>query len=321
MPALKSELDLFEQLLTGQFKSKQNSSAYLDKLSLNIIQSGGKRLRPAMMIASAKCGDYDREKVHHAAVSIELLHTATLVHDDIIDNAMLRRNMPTVSAAHGASTAVFTGDYLYVKSILALAMAELPVTYMQQVAKAVQAVCVGEVAEYRERGAIPTFKEYISRISKKTGVLFAASCALGAHIGKLPEAQVKLVSRFGGYFGIAFQIMDDLSDIQKGQNTAGKPVGNDLKEGIVTLPVLFAVAKNENMRKTVKALIKKTPQRKAKRSGKHTRMIIDQEAVDESKAILARYIGKANTTLQKLPDSEGKAMLSGLVHTVFTSYT
>jgi heptaprenyl diphosphate synthase len=102
LPAVKTELELLERELRGQFGSKRNINSYLDGLSLGIVESGGKRLRPAMMIAAAMAGQYDREKVFGAAMSIELLHTATLVHDDIIDNAPLRRGMPTVFASRGA---------------------------------------------------------------------------------------------------------------------------------------------------------------------------------------------------------------------------
>ena len=120
LPSLKAELDVFEQLLCGQFSSKKNVNSYLDKLCLGIVKSGGKRLRPAMVIASSMLGDYDREKTLHAALSVELLHTATLVHDDIIDDASVRRNIATINANEGVDMAVFAGDYLYIKSILAL---------------------------------------------------------------------------------------------------------------------------------------------------------------------------------------------------------
>ncbi|MHB1314452.1 MAG: polyprenyl synthetase family protein [Christensenellales bacterium] len=321
MPALKSELDLFEQALIGQFDAKHNMSAYLDKLSLDIIQSGGKRLRPAMMIASAMLGEYDREKVLNAAVSMELLHTATLVHDDIIDNALLRRNSPTVFATHGASAAVFTGDYIFVKSILALALSDLPASYMQQLAKAVQAVCVGEVREYQDRGRIPTFKDYISRVFRKTGVLFASSCALGAHSGKLAEEQVKAAARFGGYFGIAFQILDDLSDIDQNQKSIGKPVGNDLKEGIVTLPVLFAVAGDENARKTVESFLKVFHKKRSHGTAKKIAgFVAKSDSAGETKAVLKRYLGKAKKMLEKLPDSEGRTMLYEMMQAVFAAY-
>ena len=144
LPSLKVELDAFEQLLCGQFASKKNVSSYLDRLCLGIVKSGGKRLRPAMVIASSMLGTYDRVKSLHAALSAELLHTATLVHDDIIDDASVRRSITTVNVSEGVDIAVFAGDYLYVKSILALSDTGLPVEYMQQLAQATESVCSGK---------------------------------------------------------------------------------------------------------------------------------------------------------------------------------
>lgn len=319
LPAIKSELDIFEQELQRQFSSKRNINSYLDGISLDIIKSGGKRLRPAMMIAAAMAGEYDRDKVLSAAVSIELLHTATLVHDDIIDSAAVRRNIPTVFASHGAKTAVFTGDYIYVKSISAIAASGLSATYMQQIAKAVEAVCVGEVEQFKGRGIIPGFKTYLSRISRKTAALFAASCAIGAHIGKMPEAAVKHAARFGGYFGIAFQIMDDLLDISKSQDAIGKPAGNDLKEGTVTLPVLIGAGKNEELRELLSSYLKAGNKHRQGIS-KVLRLTKETDAISETLIILNKYIEKAKRYLKKLPESQGKRILEEIIYITFKDY-
>lgn len=321
MPAVKQELDAFERALQQQFASKRNINSYLDRMSLNIVKSGGKRLRPAMLIAAAMAGEYERESVFGAAVSIELLHTATLVHDDIIDNAHVRRGIATVFASRGAKTAVFTGDYIYVKSILALTSAGLPVEYMQKVAQAVEAVCVGEVEQFEGRGSIPGFKTYLSRISRKTAALFAASCAIGAHLGKLSEDDVKRAARFGGYFGIAFQIMDDLLDVNNDQKTIGKPVGNDLKEGTVTLPVIFAAAKNAQLYRMVDSCLKAgAGKRTARKIDRILSLTKETGAVGDAQAIMSRYIAKAKTQLDKLPDSAGKQALNEITRITFRDY-
>ncbi len=318
LPAIEAELDLLEQEIKKQFGSKRNINSYLDRISLAVIESGGKRLRPAMMIAAAMAGEYDREKVLSAAQSIELLHTATLVHDDIIDSSLLRRGVPTVFAAHGAKTAVFTGDYIYVKSILSLASSGLPAEYMQQVAKAVEAVCVGEVEQFEGRGKIPGFKTYLSRISRKTAALFAASCAVGAHLGKLPEEEVKRAARFGGCFGVAFQIMDDLLDISRDQGKIGKPVGNDLKEGTVTLPVIMAAAKDEKLRALVEAYLKDYN----RKAGKIAQILgrVEKAGAADTLAILSRYLDRAKAALAKMHDSPGKKMLGKITDMTFKDY-
>jgi heptaprenyl diphosphate synthase len=319
LPALNNELELFEALMQKQFSSKKNINSFLDQLSLDIIQSGGKRLRPAMTIAAAMLGDYQREKVLNTALSVELLHTATLVHDDIIDNSVLRRNSPTVYATQGINTAVFKGDYIYVKSMQALAAADLPMKYLTELAKAVEAICVGEVEQFRGRGRLPGFKTYLSRISRKTAVLFAACCAVGGHLSGIPEESVKHAARFGAYYGIAFQIKDDLLDMVENPSRIGKPVGNDLKEGVVTLPVLMAAAKDETLRSEVTSFLtglkKKNPaQREIRRLLK---LVIEADGIQDAQAILDRYIAKAKRYLDKLPESEGKEMLKYILDITF----
>lgn len=323
LPALKAELELFEQTMLGQFHSKKSVNSYLDKLSVDVINSGGKRLRPAMTIASAMMGNYERDKVLNTAISVELLHTATLVHDDIIDNSLLRRNLPTVYAREGVNTAVFTGDYIYVKSILALASAGLPVTYMQQLAGAIEAVCVGEVEQFRGRGKVPGFKTYLSRISRKTAALFAASCAVGAHLGGLTEDQVKLAARFGGYYGIAFQIKDDLLDILESADTIGKPAGNDFKEGIVTLPVILASAGEPAILNKIESILYEPGSRKftKKDMSQLLKLIEKGEGIPKTQAVLTKYISKAERYLERLPETPGRDMLKDILEMSFRGYS
>lgn len=319
LPAFKAELEYFEQELLGQFEVKKNLASYLNILSTDVVKSGGKRLRPAMVIASAMLGAYEREKAFPAALSIELLHTATLVHDDIIDDAPLRRGKPTVYAREGISTAVFTGDYLYVKSILTLATSNLPIEYLKQLAQAIEAVCVGEVEQFRKKGELTGFKSYLSRISRKTGVLFGASCVLGAHLGGLTEAQIKHAAKFGGYFGIAFQIKDDLMDLEETPEAIGKPVGNDLKEGILTLPVLIAVAKDSETRETVGTFLDHFNHGKftKKEIFSIVRNVKKTGSIEETKAILKKYIAKAQRALDTLPDNEGRQVLQYILDKSF----
>jgi heptaprenyl diphosphate synthase len=317
-PVLRQELAAFETLLKEQFGAGKKN-AYLDKLSLDIIQSGGKRLRPAMAIGAAMAGEYPREKVLQAAVGIELLHTATLVHDDIIDNAALRRNKPTVAASEGVSTAVFTGDYLLVKAVLALVSAGLPLDYMKQAALGVQAVCVGEVEQYRGRGELPGFKTYLSRIIRKTGVLFAASCLVGAHLSGLPEETVRRAARFGAYYGIAFQIKDDILDISGEKKVIGKPVGSDLKDGIVTLPVLLAAAESADIRKELAEFLgrQKTGRFNRREMAQIMKDVTSSGGMENALKIQRRYTVKAGRALALIPESEGRDILDFILTSTF----
>jgi heptaprenyl diphosphate synthase len=323
LPALKAELDAFEQEMLGQFRSHRNINAFLDDLSRELICSGGKRLRPAMTIASAMLGEYERSKVLGSAVSIELLHTATLVHDDIIDNSLLRRSKPTVYAREGVVTAVFTGDYLLVKSLLALAATDIPKEHMERLAQAVEAVCVGEVEQYHGRGRLPSFKTYLSRISRKTAALFAASCAVGAHLGGLSEEQVKTAGRFGGYYGIAFQIKDDLLDILESADATGKPAGNDLKEGVVTLPVILAAGEDPRVLEKLDAVMSVAYGKKASKRDVMAlmKMVKEAQGIERTHEVLTKYIARAEKYLDKLPDMPGRDMLRTILGMSFAGYT
>lgn len=323
LPALEAELDAFEQAMLEQFRSHRNINAYLDDLSRDIILSGGKRLRPAMTIASAMLGQYERDRVLGSAVSIELLHTATLVHDDIIDNSPLRRNKPTVYAREGVVTAVFTGDYLLVKSLLALAATDIPQEHMVRLAQAVEAVCVGEVEQYHGRGRMPSFKTYLSRISRKTAALFAASCALGAHLGGLTDEQVKTAGRFGGYYGIAFQIKDDLLDILESTAKTGKPAGNDLKEGVVTLPVILAASDDPRVQAKLDAVMSAVGGKKLSERDVLAlmKMVKEAQGIERTQEVLTKYVVRAGKYLNKLPDTPGRDMLRTILDTSFSEYT
>ncbi|MGI5918876.1 MAG: polyprenyl synthetase family protein [Christensenellales bacterium] len=323
LPALEAELDAFEQAMLEQFRSHRNINAYLDDLSRDIILSGGKRLRPAMTIASAMLGQYQRDRVLGSAVSIELLHTATLVHDDIIDNSPLRRNKPTVYAREGVVTAVFTGDYLLVKSLLALAATDIPQEHMVRLAQAVEAVCVGEVEQYHGRGRMPSFKTYLSRISRKTAALFAASCALGAHLGGLTDEQVKTAGRFGGYYGIAFQIKDDLLDILESTAKTGKPAGNDLKEGVVTLPVILAASDDPRVQAKLDAVMSAVGGKKLSERDVLAlmKMVKEAQGIERTQEVLTKYVVRAGKYLNKLPDTPGRDMLRTILDTSFSEYT
>jgi heptaprenyl diphosphate synthase len=312
LPELKAELDVFERLLRDQFNSKKNVNSYLDRLCLGIVSSGGKRLRPAMVIASSMMGSYEREKTLRAALSMELLHTATLVHDDIIDGASVRRSIATVSSSDGVDIAVFTGDYLYIKSILALSDTGLPVEYMKQLAQATEAVCAGEVEQFRGRGTMPGIKTYLSRIIRKTGFLFAACCAAGAKLGGLTDDSIKHAARFGSSFGAAFQIRDDILDFTSSTKELGKPAGSDLKDGVFTLPLLMASAKNDNIKKLMgldRPVFRQI-----------IGMVMDAGGIAEAKTVLKKYIERAKMFLNKTEDNGGRKMLFYILETTFKGF-
>jgi len=237
-PVINEELAAFEEYLETVLKSKNK---FLTDASRDAVLSGGKRLRPAFTIIAALHGEYDRKRVFPAAASVEILHAATLVHDDIIDNAKTRRGKITLSEKHNTNLAVYTGDYLLTKSLKLLIKTGLKPEKLDVLAKAITLLCEGEVDQYLNRYSVSSVYNYLKRILGKTGVLFSASMVLGAKTANLSDDIARQFGRFGLSFGAAFQIRDDLLDIFSDPAKEGKPVLNDLKEGIVTLPVIMAI--------------------------------------------------------------------------------
>lgn len=298
---IKEEMAALDSYIKEKFPQK---GGFLNDASKQAMLSGGKRLRPMLLILSSMFGEYSREKVFPVAAAIETLHTATLVHDDIIDNAQTRRGEPSVSAKHGINLAVYTGDYLLIKSVLLLSEAGLSTEKLKEVARALQMVCVGEVEQYMGRHKMPTPSQYLKRIMRKTGILLSASCALGAFSTGCSDEQVKLLGRFGMYYGTAFQIRDDLLDLEATADGIGKPVINDLKEGIATIPVILAARRNETLRGQLKDFFTGIGD---------ARQIISSTlaagGTEEARRLKERYVDKSLSLLKAFPRTEHRNVL------------
>ena len=204
------------------------------------LRSGGKRLRPLLVWLSAPAAARDREALVLAGCAVELVHMATLVHDDQLDAAALRRGRPTVWATRGAAVAAATGDYLFARAFAELARGgEMgAVTILSD---ACLALARGEILQRQQIGVAGTTPDqYLERCRLKTGRLFAAAAILGGSLGGSDAATLALLDRFGQSLGLAFQIADDILDCDGDPDTTGKPLGTDLLDGTVTLPVILA---------------------------------------------------------------------------------
>jgi len=306
-PLLTAELTALESLLQQEF----SGASFIEKQAARLMLSGGKRLRPALTIASAHTGQYDREKALKVAAAVEALHAAALAHDDVIDGAQTRRGLPTLNAENGDHVAIYAGDYLLAKAMLLLSASGLPQAGLKGFAQAVRAMCAGEVAQWLGRYRMPGYREYLRRILGKTGMLFAAACGAGALSGGLPEKDAQRLGRFGLRLGAAFQMRDDLIDVQG--TGSGKPVRRDLADGIVTLPVLVA-AEDEKFAKRLARFLKLNTAADAEMLMEEAR---NQTVVNRTKGIINAELDKAAAMLDKLPESPGRAMLMEIVRTLY----
>ncbi len=238
-PSLLSDLDQVEQLVIERVKSR---STVVTVAGQHLLGSGGKRLRAALALLTAQLGTYDLPAVIHAASAVELIHTASLVHDDLVDEAERRRGMVTVHNRWDHGVALMVGDYFFALAAgeMALAPDARVITYFS---RAVMTICEGELSPVMSATPLDTARDqYYYKIGSKTAALFEAACKAGMASGGGSDEQIEQAGQFGYKLGLAFQLVDDILDFTGDEELLGKPVGGDLRKGVITLPLIYAVA-------------------------------------------------------------------------------
>jgi len=296
--------------LRGEPKQLYDAAAHL-------IIHGGKRLRPYLVLKSCKVLGGKQSDAMAAASSVEMIHNFTLVHDDIMDNDEMRHGVPTTHKKFDMPLAILAGDVLYSKAYHTIsAKSNLSTNYTSQLVKKLSKACVeiceGQVDDIKlaENKRIPTEQEYIKMIEKKTAVLFEVSCAMGAICAKKKPKDVKNLSSFGRNLGIAFQITDDLIGIMGDSKKTKKPVGNDIREGKKSLPILLAIrkAKGKDKQKIIKVFGKANASKKDIQIAVNTIRSLGIEEVVRRKAL--GYANKATKSLDSYSGSNAKEMIS-----------
>jgi heptaprenyl diphosphate synthase len=291
----------------------RSSDPRLAEVSLHLIEAGGRRLRPALVLASAiAVGGCDAvsECVVDAAVAVELLHLASLHHDDVLDCASVRRGRASANAVWGNSVAVLTGDALLAQAF-SLA-AELRRDDLRRFSRAVTELCAGQVAESqaqydRQRGVA----DYEASIRGKTAALFAASCWLGASAAGARRRLIHALERYGWELGIAFQLIDDVLDLHGDPDVTGKARGGDLRAGVFTLPVLLALAEDPALGDLLAEGIDED------RIAEVRRRVTAAGGDRHTVARAAGHVGKALASVSRLPLSTiGRGLLRSIAEAV-----
>jgi len=252
---LKDDIEQYNKAFSDIMKS---DVALVDKIAKFIVNHKGKGFRPLLVLLSAKLAGTPTDNTYILAAVVEILHTATLVHDDVVDNAHVRRSFPSINAMWKNKISVLMGDYLLSKSLFgATETGNLEV--MNILANSAKRLSKGELLQIeKSRKLNITEDEYIKMISDKTAALISACCELGALSVNANAIQRQAIKEYGEYLGIAFQIKDDLLDYEGKQNIVGKPVGADLKEKKITLPLLLSFKESSDKeKKFVIKLLKK----------------------------------------------------------------
>jgi len=238
---IKDELQQTESLL---LQPSEDALPVLKNAIQAVINGGGKRLRPALTILTAYLCHADAQKSITLAAAIEMLHTATLIHDDFIDDARIRRGTETLNAHWPPAATVLAGDLVFSWAAQLISQVNTP-KLMQRFAETLTTICTGELNQmFKGRGQIPTQSAYYERIREKTASLFIIATEGAAILANCPEEECRALACFGDRLGLAFQIADDVLDFMSTSESLGKPVGSDLRQGLVTLPVLVYMEKH-----------------------------------------------------------------------------
>ena len=214
--------------------------ALIPQLAAHIVAAGGKRLRPMLTIASARMCGYAGARHVQLAACVEFIHTATLLHDDVVDESVLRRGLASANAIFGNQSSVLVGDFLFARAFQ-LMVADGSLEVLAILSRAAATIAEGEVLQLTTQNDLSTSVDrYLDVIGGKTAALFAAACQVGAIVADRPAHEVAALAQYGDNLGMAFQLVDDALDYASDQGTLGKTVGDDFREGKITLPVLAA---------------------------------------------------------------------------------
>lgn len=305
------ELALFESRFTEHVKG---SNPLLDRIMRFIIKRKGKQMRPMFVLLSAKVSGGINDRSYRAASLIELLHTATLVHDDVVDNAMLRRNFLSINALWKNKVAVLVGDYLLSKGLL-LSLEHDDYQILKITSRAVKEMSEGELLQMEKARKLDIEEStYFDIIRGKTSSLLSAACSAGAYSATENEETTEFFRLFGEYVGIAFQIKDDLFDY--GQDNIGKPTGIDIKEKKMTLPLIYTLQNTDRATKRKIIYIVKNENTNKQKVQEVIDIVHQAGGIEYSVKKMKEYQYKALEMLNQYPDSEAKSALIELVNYV-----
>ncbi|MFC5467769.1 polyprenyl synthetase family protein [Cohnella suwonensis] len=311
--SMKSELQSIEDEMA---RTVTSDLPILSETSLHLLKAGGKRIRPVVVLLSGKFGNYSLETLKKVAVPLELIHMATLVHDDVIDDADTRRGQLTVKSKWDNRIAMYTGDYIYAKALTVVTELDKPRIHQILSGSMVQ-MCIGEMEQIRDFFNVDqSIRNYLRRIRRKTALLIAISCRLGAMATDAPARVSNTLYTFGYNVGMAFQITDDLLDICGTEKAIGKPPGSDLRQGNISLPVLFAL-QDPAIRDTLLDEIKRIRAQEGQAvSSAAVKLVRSSQGIGMAEKLADRYIAKALKALETLPDIPAKRNLADIARFV-----
>lgn len=300
---LSSELAMVEE---GLESAIDLDVPLLYETSTHLLKAGGKRIRPLFVLLSGHFGQYDQNSLSKLAISLELIHMATLVHDDVIDDALTRRGEMTVKSKWDNKIAMYTGDYILSKGLMIITEFADPSIH-RILSNAIYEMVKGEIEQIKDLyDTSITLREYLRRIKRKTALLISVSCELGAAVSGATPQITTLLRKFGYNAGMAFQIRDDILDYVGTEQELGKPAGSDLLQGNITLPALYALRHDERRAELEQWIAQ---QNIAANIDEILSIIRNSGGIEYSRKLAQHYLQKAKVSLQQLADIPAKESL------------
>ncbi|WP_407473899.1 polyprenyl synthetase family protein [Sulfitobacter sp. PM12] len=307
---LNADMTAVNDLIRDRMASEH--APRIPEVTAHLVEAGGKRLRPMLTLAAARLCGYDGPYHVHLAATVEFIHTATLLHDDVVDESAQRRGRPTANLLWDNKSSVLVGDYLFARSFQLMTETN-NMRVLAILANASATIAEGEVLQLTAAQNLATDEGiYLQVVRGKTAALFSAATQVGGVIATAPDAQVQALFDYGDALGIAFQIVDDLLDYQGDPNATGKNIGDDFRERKLTLPVIKAIAKGDAAER---AFWTRTIEKGKQEDGdlEHAVSLLNAHGtLDETKAEALAWAEQAKTALNTLPDHELTQMLRDL---------
>ncbi|MCT2534302.1 polyprenyl synthetase family protein [Aquibacillus koreensis] len=311
-PALKTDLSQVLELIEKHIRVRDKT---VETTIRNLVHSGGKLLRPAYSLLCSEIGpNNNKEKSIAVAAALETLHMATLVHDDVIDEAETRHGNKTIHTNNGNKFAIYAGDYLFCVCFTILSRHANSLAHLEFNARGMEKILSGELDQLNSRyQSTVSVKNYLSRVSGKTAQLFAVSCYSGAITSDASRRQAMLAWNMGHYMGMAFQIIDDILDYQGTSDTLGKPVMADIRQGIYNLPIIYAMQENQE---AFKPLLSKGDTLTDEDLEKLMDLINRYQGVEKARHLAKRYTHKAIAQIKKMPKGDYREKLLEITTTL-----
>nr|WP_254073025.1 polyprenyl synthetase family protein [Acidisphaera sp. S103] len=310
---VEADLEACNRVIVAQMDSPVT---LIPQLAAHIVAAGGKRLRPLLTLASARlCGypDHDGGARHvDLAACVEFIHTATLLHDDVVDESQLRRGLASANAVFGNKASVLVGDFLFARAFQ-LMVDDGSLKVLAILSKAAATIAEGEVLQLVTQNDLSTSEaRYLEVVQGKTAALFAAACQIGAVVADRPAHEEAALSEFGMKLGIAFQLVDDALDYVADQAVLGKTIGDDFREGKITLPVLVAFLAGDETEKTFWQRTIEALEQTDSDLDHAMRLIAEHGAIRVTLESAQRFVQEAKAALAVFPDSPIRRALAGV---------